>query len=78
MLLILGNAWFLESVTVFDMLSKKIYEFVCDRWLSGADGDHKTYRHLLVDRDRAFIQGLHDIENMSDEDLVHFICFPAI
>lgn len=78
MLLISGNAWFLESVTVFDMLSKKIYEFVCDRWLSGADGDHKTYRHLLVDRDRAFIQGLHDIENMSDEELVHFICFPAI
>nr|XP_022314646.1 uncharacterized protein LOC111119100 isoform X9 [Crassostrea virginica] len=55
-----SNAWFLESVTVFDMLSKKIYEFVCDRWLSGADGDHKTYRHLLVDRDRAFIQALEE------------------
>lgn len=55
-----SNAWFLESVTVFDMLSKKIYEFVCKRWLSGVDGDHKTYRDLLVDRERAFIQALEE------------------
>ncbi|XP_062614958.1 uncharacterized protein LOC134276712 isoform X2 [Saccostrea cucullata] len=55
-----SNAWFLESVTVFDMLSKKIYEFVCDRWLSGVDGDRKTYRELIVDRDRAFIQALQE------------------
>ncbi|XP_048761904.2 uncharacterized protein LOC125670652 isoform X3 [Ostrea edulis] len=60
-----SNAWFLESVTVFDMHSKKIYEFVCDRWLSGVDGDHKTYRDLLVDRDRAFIQAL---EEESEDD----------
>lgn len=64
-----SNAWFLESVAVFDMLSKKIYEFVCKRWLSGVDGDHKTYRDLLVDRERAFIQALEeesDKESHSD------------
>lgn len=76
--LITGNAWFLDSVAVFDMLSKKIYEFVCKRWLSGVDGDHKTYRDLLLDRERAFIQGPEDFKYMSDEELVNFICFPAI
>lgn len=55
LILIIGNVWFLELVAVFDMFSKKIYEFVCKRWLFGVDGDYKTYRDLFVDRERVFI-----------------------
>ncbi|KAK3090360.1 hypothetical protein FSP39_011188 [Pinctada imbricata] len=61
----LSNAWFLEGVTVYDMRDKRIYEFVCERWLSGADGDRRTYRDLEVDRERAFIQALE--EESTDE-----------
>ena len=51
-------AWFLENVMIYDMNDKCIYDFPCERWLSGQDDDHRTYRTLLVDRQRAFVDGL--------------------
>ena len=42
---------------MYDMLSKRIHEFACDQWLSGQDGDRRTYREIPCDRDRAFIEG---------------------
>ncbi|XP_067673762.1 uncharacterized protein [Haliotis asinina] len=54
----LSNAWFLDSVSVYDMHDKRIYEFPCHQWLSEHDGDHRTYRVLPMDRDRAFIDAL--------------------
>ena len=53
----LGYAWFLEGVTVYDMHGKRIFQFPCERWLSGQDGDKRTYRILQVDRERDFIDG---------------------
>ena len=72
-----GNAWYLEGVTVYDMHDKRIYEFACQQWLSGADGDKKTYRDLEVDRERGFIQGVEDIQELTDDELINFICYPA-
>lgn len=57
MLLFSDYAWFLESVTIYDMKDKRIYEFPCGRWLSGQDDDQRTYRVLPVDRERAFVTG---------------------
>ncbi|XP_071107718.1 uncharacterized protein [Haliotis cracherodii] len=54
----LSNAWFLDSVSVYDMHDKRIYEFPCNQWLSEHDGDRRTYRVLPVDRDRGFIDAL--------------------
>ncbi|XP_046583489.1 LOW QUALITY PROTEIN: uncharacterized protein LOC124290730 [Haliotis rubra] len=54
----LSNAWFLDSVSVYDMHDKRIYEFPCNQWLSEHDGDRHTYRVLPMDRDRAFIDAL--------------------
>ncbi|XP_064609567.1 uncharacterized protein LOC135473625 isoform X2 [Liolophura sinensis] len=53
-------AWFLEGVTVEDTVDKRVYECPCERWLSGQDGDKKTYRVLPVDRDRALIKDSDD------------------
>ena len=40
------------------MNDKCIYDFPCQRWLSGQDDDQRTYRTLPVDRQRAFVDGL--------------------
>lgn len=56
----LSYAWFLESVTIYDMKSKRVYDFICNKWLSGQDGDRKTYRVLQMTNDRAFIEKLVD------------------
>ncbi|CAL1542634.1 unnamed protein product [Lymnaea stagnalis] len=56
----LNFAWYLEGVTVYDMHAKRIFQFPCERWLSGQDGDKKTYRILQVDREREFINGLYN------------------
>ncbi|RUS81073.1 hypothetical protein EGW08_011159 [Elysia chlorotica] len=56
----LSYAWFLEGVTVYDMHGKRIFQFPCERWLSGQDGDKRTYRILQVDRERDFIDALND------------------
>ncbi|KAJ8319012.1 hypothetical protein KUTeg_004103 [Tegillarca granosa] len=63
----LSCAWFLEGVTVYDMYSKKIYDFKCEQWLSGQDGDRKTYRILPCDRDRAFLEEYDDHINRPRE-----------
>ncbi|GFR72111.1 ankyrin-3 [Elysia marginata] len=55
-----GYAWYLEGVTVYDMHGKRIFQFPCERWLSGQDGDKRTYRMLQVDRERDFIDALND------------------
>ncbi|KAK3584998.1 hypothetical protein CHS0354_037371 [Potamilus streckersoni] len=52
----LRYAWFLEGVTVYDMYDKKIYDFNCNQWLSGTDGDRKTYRVLEIEMERSFIE----------------------
>ncbi|XP_041363936.1 uncharacterized protein LOC121379401 isoform X2 [Gigantopelta aegis] len=62
----LSYAWFLEGVSVYDMLTKRIHEFPCDQWLSGQDGDRRTYRELQCDRDRAIIEALKSEENLLD------------
>ncbi|KAL3875518.1 hypothetical protein ACJMK2_033463 [Sinanodonta woodiana] len=51
----LPYAWFLEGVTVYDMYDKKIYDFTCNKWLSGTEGDRKTYRVLEIEMERSFI-----------------------
>ena len=56
----LSYAWFLENVTVYDMKSKRVYDFICNKWLSGQDGDRKTYRDIQMSNDRAFIEKLVD------------------
>ncbi|GFN96369.1 ankyrin-3 [Plakobranchus ocellatus] len=61
----LSYAWYLEGVTVYDMLGKHIFQFPCERWLSGQDGDKRTYRILPVDRERDFIDALNDSMNKS-------------
>ena len=43
------------------MFDKRIYEFRCNSWLSGQDGDRKTYRDLKMDRERGFVEGKSDI-----------------
>ncbi|KAK7508018.1 hypothetical protein BaRGS_00000983 [Batillaria attramentaria] len=58
----LNYAWFLEKVTMYDMNDKRIYDFPCERWLSGQDDDHRTYRMLPVDRERAFVDALEKSE----------------
>lgn len=54
----LSFAWYLDKITVYDMNDKRIYDFPCERWLSGQDDDHRTYRVLPVDRERAFVDAL--------------------
>ncbi|KAL8607363.1 hypothetical protein ACOMHN_039513 [Nucella lapillus] len=54
----LSYAWYLESVTIYDMDDKRIYDFPCEQWLSGQDDDQRTYRVLPVDRQRAFVDAL--------------------
>ncbi|XP_070186477.1 uncharacterized protein [Littorina saxatilis] len=54
----LNYAWYLENVMIYDMNAKKIYDFPCERWLSGQDDDHRTYRTLPVDRTRSFVDAL--------------------
>ncbi|KAH9502571.1 hypothetical protein Btru_069032 [Bulinus truncatus] len=54
----LNYAWYLEGVTVYDMHAKRIFQFPCERWLSGQDGDKKTYRILEVDKERHFMEAL--------------------
>lgn len=54
----LGYAWYLDGVSVYDMTDKRIYEFKCDAWLSGRDGDRQTYKDLLLDCERAFVEGM--------------------
>lgn len=63
----LSFAWFLESVTIFDMKDKRVYDFICNKWLSGQDGDKKTYRILPMSNDRAFIEKLLE-ESESESD----------
>ena len=53
----IGFAWFMDSVTIYDMNDKKIFDFPCEKWFSGQDDDHRTYRHLPVDRVRSFVDG---------------------
>ena len=43
---------------MFDMFDKRIYEFQCNKWLSGQDADRKTYRDLKLDRERGFVDGM--------------------
>ena len=54
-----GYAWFLDGVSVYDMFDKRIYEFQCNKWLSGQDGDKKIYRDLKLDRERGFVDGMY-------------------
>jgi len=53
----IGYAWYLDGVSVYDMNAKRIYEFKCNSWLSGRDGDRKTYKTLTMDCERAFVEG---------------------
>lgn len=39
------------------MYNKQIFQFPCEMWLSGQDGDKKTYKILQADRERDFIDG---------------------
>lgn len=38
------------------MKDKRVYDFPCNKWLSGQEEDKKTYRVLPVTNDRAFIE----------------------
>ncbi|XP_071953604.1 uncharacterized protein [Antedon mediterranea] len=44
----LGCGWFLEKVQVKEFQDDVVYEFLCDKWLSGQDEDGKTTRTLPV------------------------------
>ncbi|XP_013083774.2 uncharacterized protein LOC106068824 isoform X3 [Biomphalaria glabrata] len=63
----LNYAWYLEGVTVFDIYAKQIFQFPCERWLSGQDGDKKTYRILDVDKERDFMEALDRIKSKSSQ-----------
>jgi hypothetical protein len=43
------------------MKSKRVYDFICNKWLSGQDGDRKTYRDIQMSNDRAFIESKYYI-----------------
>lgn len=61
----ISYAWYLDGVSVYDMNDKRIYEFKCDTWLSGRDGDRKTYKELVLDSDRAFVEAYDDVKARS-------------
>ncbi|ESO89004.1 hypothetical protein LOTGIDRAFT_228946 [Lottia gigantea] len=52
----LSYAWYLECVTVSDFHAKKVYDFTCNRWLTGQNGDKNTYVYLSVERDRNLVE----------------------
>ncbi|XP_063445520.1 uncharacterized protein LOC134725544 isoform X2 [Mytilus trossulus] len=62
----LSYAWFLESVTIYDMRDKRVYDFPCSQWLSGQDGDRNTYRVLPLTNDRAFIEKFEEESDSED------------
>ena len=45
-------------VTIYDLLDRKVYDFPFNCWLSGKDGDHKTYQTLFPDQQRVLGDGL--------------------
>ncbi|KAL4239334.1 hypothetical protein ACF0H5_000151 [Mactra antiquata] len=61
----LSYAWYLDGVSVYDMTDKRIYEFKCDAWLSGRDGDRQTYKDLPLDCERAFVEAYDDVRGQS-------------
>ena len=46
------------------MFDKRIYEFQCNKWLSGQDGDRKIYRELKLDRERGFVDGTYQLSRV--------------
>ncbi|CAG5124354.1 unnamed protein product [Candidula unifasciata] len=52
----INYAWFLENVAVYDMHTRRVYQFPCGQWLSGQDGDKKTYRILEADSEQKFTE----------------------
>ncbi|XP_059149333.1 uncharacterized protein LOC131936390 isoform X2 [Physella acuta] len=67
----LNFAWYLEGVTIYDMYNKQIFQFPCEMWLSGQDGDKKTYKILQADRERDFIDALDDRLGPTPRDQVN-------
>ncbi|XP_052267057.1 uncharacterized protein LOC127868927 isoform X5 [Dreissena polymorpha] len=55
----LNYAWYVDSVSVSDMHDKRIYDFPCHTWLSGRDGDKKTYKEFTLDGERAFVEAFN-------------------
>ena len=43
----LGSAWFLDTVTIEDLNTKRSYEFPCNRWLAKDEDDGQISRFLL-------------------------------
>ncbi|XP_025088459.1 uncharacterized protein LOC112560665 [Pomacea canaliculata] len=65
----LNFAWYLENITIHDINDKRTYYFPCQRWFSGQDDDHRTYRVLPVDREYAFVDApdTHDLAPKKSE-----------
>lgn len=53
----LGEAWFLDSVSVQDPAKGEVYEFLCSKWLSVKAEDKKTRRSLEIAASRKMDAG---------------------
>ncbi|GAB1602907.1 uncharacterized protein LOC115211626 [Argonauta hians] len=57
----LPYAWFLDQVTIFDLLQKWTYEFPCAQWFSGQGGDRRIYRNIALGNHYATSEDINNV-----------------
>ena len=55
--LLIGQAWYLDSVTIEDPTQGEAYEFMCGKWLSVKAEDKQTRRQLNIVASRKIYAG---------------------
>ena len=67
--LLLGQAWYLDSVTIEDPTQGEAYEFMCGKWLSVKAEDKQTRRQLNIIASRKIYAGKNIVKPVLDDTM---------